>query len=134
LAPWAATKSSPVENDDHYYTVCRYVERNALRACLVDRMEDWTWNGLWSYLHPDNFPTVRLADWPLPRPAHWVDWVNQPLTELELNALRTSARRGRPYGNPGWQESVAKQLGLEFTLRPPGRPRITMPTLPGAPA
>ena len=33
-------KSFPVQEDEHFYTVCRYVERNALRAKLVvsDRM------------------------------------------------------------------------------------------------
>ncbi len=30
-------KSFPVESDDHFLTVCRYVERNALRANLIER-------------------------------------------------------------------------------------------------
>src|SRR5881398_1576643 len=34
-------KSFPVETDEHLYTVLRYVERNALRANLVARAEDW---------------------------------------------------------------------------------------------
>ncbi|MBM4094027.1 MAG: hypothetical protein FJ276_32160 [Planctomycetes bacterium] len=33
-------KSFPVESDEHLYTVCRYVERNAVRAGLVERAED----------------------------------------------------------------------------------------------
>jgi len=32
-------KSFPVDEDDHFYTVCRYVERNPLRAKLVRRAE-----------------------------------------------------------------------------------------------
>ena len=39
-------KSFPVEADDHFYTVCRYVERNALRAKLVKRAEAWPWSSL----------------------------------------------------------------------------------------
>lgn len=34
-------KSFPVEGDDHYLNVARYVERNALRAVLVRRAEQW---------------------------------------------------------------------------------------------
>ena len=34
-------KAFPVEDDDHLVTVLRYVERNALRAELVSRAEDW---------------------------------------------------------------------------------------------
>src|SRR5215212_2545783 len=40
-------KAFPVEDDDHYFTVLRYVERNALRANLVERAEDWRWGSLW---------------------------------------------------------------------------------------
>lgn len=33
-------KSFPTQQDEHFLTVCRYVERNALRAGLVRRAED----------------------------------------------------------------------------------------------
>jgi putative transposase len=114
-------KSFPIEGDDHFYTVCRYAERNAARASLVHRVEDWTWGGLWSYLHAGDCRAIGLADWPLPRATSWSDWVNTPLTESELNAVRTSVRRGRHYGDPQWQESTAEKLGLQYTLRQPGR-------------
>ena len=39
-------KSFPVQSDEHFYTVCRYVERNALRAGLVERAEQWRWGSL----------------------------------------------------------------------------------------
>ena len=34
-------KSFPVQTDEHFLTVARYVERNALRAKLVTGAEDW---------------------------------------------------------------------------------------------
>ena len=34
-------KSFPIQDDDHFLTVCRYVERNALRAKLVNKAEKW---------------------------------------------------------------------------------------------
>jgi REP element-mobilizing transposase RayT len=40
-------KSFPVQEGDHYFTVCRYVERNPLRAHLVRRAEAWRWSSLW---------------------------------------------------------------------------------------
>ena len=30
---------------------------------------------------------------------------------------------GTPFGSPGWVEGAAMALGLEASLRPPGRPR-----------
>src|SRR3954454_23046547 len=40
-------KSFPVQHDGHLLTVCRYVERNALRAGLVERAQLWRWGSLW---------------------------------------------------------------------------------------
>ncbi len=42
-------KSFPIQDDDHFYIVCRYVERNALRARLVKRAEDWRWCSLYRW-------------------------------------------------------------------------------------
>ena len=39
-------KSFPVQDDDHFYTVARYVERNGLRAKLARRAEQWPWGSL----------------------------------------------------------------------------------------
>src|SRR3990167_6604047 len=40
-------KSFPVQNDEHFLQACRYVERNALRARLIDKAEDWRWGSAW---------------------------------------------------------------------------------------
>ncbi|NLX95182.1 MAG: transposase [Rhodopirellula sp.] len=114
-------KSFPVEQDDHFYAVSRYVERNALRAGLVRRSEMWRWSSLW--LSINERLDVSLDAWPLPRPAHWLQYVNGVETEAELAAIRESVRRGRPFGSAVWQRQTARQLGLESTLQPRGRPR-----------
>jgi putative transposase len=59
-------KSFPVEEDDHFYQVCRYVERNPLRANLVTRAELWRWSSLWQFTQQRC--DVELHTWPLPRP------------------------------------------------------------------
>ncbi len=38
-------KSFVIGTGEHLLTVCRYVERNAARASLVERAEDWQWSG-----------------------------------------------------------------------------------------
>jgi putative transposase len=113
-------KSFPIQEDDHFYTVCRYVERNALRANLVSRAERWRWGSLWHQVNPSG--RISLDAWPVPQPADWVDIVNSVETEAELVAVRRSIRRGVPFGDTIWQRSTARSLGLESTLRPQGRP------------
>jgi len=115
-------KSFPVQTDAHFLTVCRYVERNPLRAGLVRRAENWPWSSL---LRPrggkrEGGPT--LTEWPVEKPREWTRWVNEPQTEKELEALRVSVTRGRPFGEDSWVDVIARRLGLECSLRRKGRP------------
>ena len=114
-------KAFPVQDDEHYLTVLRYVERNPLRANAVARSQDWEWSSL--------KPTARsrpeglLSDGPLVKGHGWTNYVNGIETEAELASLRRSVERGTPFGETEWQEATAKSLGLESSLRPRGRPR-----------
>ena len=116
-------KSFPVEEDEHFYTVARYVERNAARANLVRRAEAWRWGSLYRWLRSSAEDKALLAAWPLPRKANWLDHVNAPQTEGELAALRRSVERGSPFGGDAWTERTIRRLGLDSTIRPQGRPK-----------
>ena len=116
-------KSFPIQEDEHFYTVARYVERNALRANLARRAEQWRWSSLYRWLRGSAEDKELLAAWPLPRKANWVDHVNTPQTEAELKAVRQSMKRGSPFGDDSWTDRTVRRLGLESTIRPQGRPQ-----------
>jgi putative transposase len=116
-------KSFPVADDEHFYTLARYVERNPLRANLARRAEEWRWGSLYRWLRGTAEDREVLAPWPLARKAGWLDHVNRPLTDAELLAVRQSIERGRPFGGEAWSDRAVRRLGLETTLRPRGRPR-----------
>ena len=116
-------KSLPVETDEHYYQVARYVERNALRANLVDRAEDWRWGSLHRRVHGTPEQRQLLAEGPLALPRDWRRLVNRPQSEGELQALRRSVLRGQPYGDERWVKLTAQRLGLQSSLRNRGRPK-----------
>ena len=124
-------KSFPIQDDGHFLTVCRYVERNALRAGLVKRAQDWRWGSLWRWLQPLDPDPAMLSPWPIPRLPHWVERVNQPLTESELAAVRRCVQRGTPFGEADWRDAAAERLGLTSTLRPRGRPQVDSARKPG---
>ena len=114
-------KAFPCQDDDHLVTVLRYVERNALRAGLVARAEDWPHGSLASAAGKP-IP-VLLEPGPVPRDAAWVARVNRPMSETELASLRQCVTRGAPYGTESWARATAAELGLESSLRPRGRPK-----------
>jgi putative transposase len=119
-------KSFPIEDDDHLLTVLRYVERNPVRPTLVARADLWRWSSLWRWQHPAEDPDKpTLCAWPIARPADWVARVNRAISKKELEAIRHSVVRGRPFGDEQWQNQTAKSLGLESTFRSRGRPKKT---------
>jgi putative transposase len=116
-------KSFPVQGDRHFLMAARFVEQHALRAGRVQRAEFWQWSSLWRREKGSPEERGLMNEWPVARPADWLRWVNESPTQTELAALRESSRRGRPFGDPIWQARSAEELGLQSTLRPPGRPR-----------
>jgi putative transposase len=114
-------KAFPIQKDEHYLSVLRYVERNPLRAKLVEHAQDWSWSSL-SNLH-EAHPDGLLADGPLPKGSGWTNHVNAAQSDAELGLLRASVNRGTPFGSEAWARRTAAALGLEASLRPRGRPR-----------
>jgi putative transposase len=106
----ARYRAFPVQTDSHFLTVCRYVERNPLRARLVARAEDWPWSSLGQ--NREICHVVPLEPWPVPRPPDWIDQVNRIATVAEESAIRECLRWNRPYGDAEWVQSTSGQLGL----------------------
>ncbi|MEX0654234.1 MAG: transposase [Phycisphaeraceae bacterium] len=131
-------KSFPMQTEGHFLTVARYVERNPLRAGLVGsgRAQDWRWSSLAARrARGEAERQALLSPWPVRgepgrpgvgrwrEPRGWLAKVNRAESPAELEALRLSVQRGRPYGDEAWVEKVAAKLDLGSTLRPRGRPR-----------
>lgn len=116
-------KSFPIQEDEHFLTVCRYVERNALTAGAVKRAENWRWSSLWARRQGDERLKAILSEWPSDRPRSWLALVNEPISEKEVEKIRTCIARNRPYGDEQWQAVQAQRMGLSHTLRGEGRPK-----------
>tara|TARA_R110002049_G_scaffold72490_6_gene187445 strand:+ start:153915 stop:154607 length:693 start_codon:yes stop_codon:yes gene_type:complete len=116
-------KSFPIQSDAHFLTVCRYVERNALRAKLVKRAEDWQFGSLYRWHQRCDREPKLLSKWPIRRPPGWTKRTNAALSQKELEAIRTCVSRGRPFGSEEWVEETCERTGTWSTVRPRGRPR-----------
>ena len=118
-------KSFIVESDAYLLIVCRYVEQNPLRAKLVRRAEDWRWSSLWRDYNECASGGPVMTCLPVDRSEPWVEWVNQPTAERDLEKVRNCVIKGAPYGSTRWIGTMADQLGIQSTLRSRGRPKKT---------
>ncbi len=114
-------KSFPVQDDYHFLTLCRYVERNPVSSGFVDEPQDWRWSAIWHrYTSKDG--TLPYSNWPVDMPKNWLALVNQSLNEKEVIEIRRCVERNRPFGEMVWMHNTASSLGLASAIKPTGRP------------
>ena len=104
-------------------SLLHHVERVPLSAGRVEGAQLWRSCSLWWRVHGSDEIRASLSTWPVERPTNWTARFSAPLTTKERDRLRLSMERGRPYGDDEWVRRTVKQLGLEHTVRPEGRPR-----------
>jgi putative transposase len=120
-------KSFLVQEDNHLLTVLRYVEGNPVRSNIVSSAMDWPWSSFRKRLQ--NVKDSLLSDPPLVLPPDWQNFVDEPLTPMEIEKFAVSLRRQRPFGLPEWQTRICKEMDLGSTLTPRGRPRTKKSSL-----
>ena len=116
-------KSLPVDMGGPFMTLVRYVERNARRAGLAPRAEDWPWSSVHVRLLGKAEEKQMLSPWPVPEPADYLKWLNQSQGKEEIAEIRQAIKRNRPYGSEKWTATAVTQFGLESTTRSRGRPK-----------
>jgi putative transposase len=114
-------KSFIIQKDIHLLMVLRYVEGNPVRAGLAGSAKEWTWSSHGEVIKKRE--RILVDEVPIELPVAWDKYVDEPLTEKELKKLRQAVNRQSPYGSCEWQIQACKELGLESTIRPRGRPK-----------
>jgi len=116
--------SSLVDVDTYLWSVCRYIERNPVRARLVDGPIKYKWSSAkfnTSLGHKDNFIEPIWNDY-LNR-EDYVEFLNRPETESEISRIRQSTLKGIPIGREEFIREITRKLGFSINTRPKGRPR-----------
>lgn len=118
-------KSFLCQNDGHFLTLVRYVERNAKKANLVKSAVDWKWSSVWRRDKGTAKEKELLCSWPVDIPRDYLDWLDEVQSADEEEALEKAEQRGRPYGSEQWVSGVVSKFGLQTTIRERGRQKVT---------
>ncbi|MBX6423772.1 transposase [Thermosulfurimonas sp. F29] len=112
---WRAKYHSSIVDHEHYlWKVMRYIERNPVRAGLVEWPEDYPYSSA-----SKNRIGSQFLDEPPFTPetkAYYLEWRRQPEPPELLAFLRQNSRKNRPLGPPDF----ARRFGFEERKR--GRP------------
>ncbi|MBU1557553.1 transposase [Patescibacteria group bacterium] len=116
-------KSFICQDDSHFLTLVRYVERNPKKANLVKKAENWKWGSVWRRESGTEKQRKLLSEWIISEPKSYLKYLNEPQNESEEKAIQNSILRGNPYGGDSWKAKIIKKFKLETTIRPQGRPK-----------
>ncbi len=116
-------KSFIIQSSKYFLQVCRYVERNAVRAKLVKVAEAWRWSSVWRKEKGSLEQKKLLARWPVSTPTDYLEWVNEKDTKETIDMIRTSVQKGKPFGSSAWTAHMIDTYKLTATLRGSGRPK-----------
>jgi hypothetical protein len=103
---------------------CRFtlgVERSSVALRIVACFNENSKLGPLGEFQPGADGSLLTRD-PVPLPSNWLAIVQEPQSEVEVEANRSSIARGRPYGSPLWQKRAAREARVRIHARSP-RPR-----------
>ena len=114
-------KSNPM-GEDYLYSAVRYIERNPVRAGIVENAEDYCWSSAKTHAHGQN--DKLLSDFHLTSEIKdWASYLRDETCESEKNLLRSHAHSGYPLGNDEFIDSLERKLGMSLRKKRPG-PRL----------
>ncbi len=110
---WENRYYSTVLDERHLWAAVRYIERNPVRAGMVERAELYAWSSARAHCSAVSNPYLS-ASRPFPGPIeNWSGWLEcEPESDLTaVAALRQNSRTGWPTGSSEFIERLASQLG-----------------------
>ncbi|MBE0656086.1 MAG: transposase [Bryobacteraceae bacterium] len=122
---WQERYFSTPMDDGHTIRAMAYVERNPLRANMVQAAEEFVWSSASVHVRGrDESGRIEMQPWAgWYSPERWKEVLAVGLEEEGWrDRLREATRRGLPFGASQWVGEVERQCGRDLSFRPPGRP------------
>ena len=121
---WQGRYFSSALDDTYLWSAIRYIERNPVRAKMVERAEDYPWSSAAVHcgIKVSSLLTRMSAKESLVHQAEWSDWLKLPDDEHYLEILRRNADKGLPCGSDQFISSLERISGRSLRFRPQGRP------------
>lgn len=117
--------STIVEQESYLWAVVRYIERNPIRAGIVERAEDYLWSSAKAHILRVRDSILTGEKW-LPDGEYksYRDFLSYEEKDKE-DSIRKATQTGRPFGSVKFMKSLERILARDIFPRNVGRPRLT---------
>ncbi len=122
---WQARFHSVAMDEKHFWAAMLYVERNPVRAGLVEQAGDWAWSSARAHLGLTPNPILDMIEWRTRwNSSSWNSWLSNCPADAELEArIRVATLSGLPLGAEEFRQDLQARFGIQTGPRRPGRPR-----------
>ncbi|MGQ0586502.1 MAG: transposase [Gammaproteobacteria bacterium] len=123
---WQGRFFSSTLDEAYLWAAIRYVERNPVRAGMVERAERYRWSSASAHCGLGADPTLtRDAAWleAVRSVDDWPAWLADFDRPVHLDTLREHVRRSLPCGSGEFVRGLELRAGLPLVPKPRGRPR-----------
>jgi len=116
---WQSRFFSSALETSHMWNAIRYVERNPVRAGMVDKGESYRWSSAPFHcgLRSED-PFISLASPLVGSMENWSEWLATSGSECDVDLLRRNTRTGRPSGPPEFVHLLEQILGRQIVPGP----------------
>ena len=120
---WQGRYYSTVLDERHFWAAVRYVERNPVRAGLVEHAWDYLWSSAPAHCQMRVDPLIAIDQAELDHVGNWQQFLSAGDDDAERE-LRAKSRTGRPCGSEAFIRKLESLLGRTLLPRKPGpKPR-----------
>lgn len=110
-------------DEKYLWAAVHYVERNPVRAGLVERAEDYPWSSAATHCG-HNRDDILSSDFPPPGIIEdWRKWLHESDNPEDSDMLRQNTQRGLPCGSESFVSKLEKLFDRSLSFRPRGRPK-----------
>lgn len=111
-------KSVPLD-ERYLYAAVRYVERNPVRAGIVQKAQEYQWSSAGSHVYnTDNKVLSRF--YLMEEIDNWADYLAQDDDEVHMRIIRRHSETGRPIGSEHFIRGLEDRLGRILLKQRPG--------------
>ncbi|GAX62655.1 transposase and inactivated derivative [Candidatus Scalindua japonica] len=112
--------SCPIDKNEYYWAVVKYIEMNPVRAGIVKKPELWDWSSASEHIKGEHDGKINLHKWSKEDREQYMELI---LDEKNENNIRKATSTGRPLGGVNFFEKLRGILNRDLSRKKGGRPR-----------
>jgi len=114
--------SAIVDKESYLWSVCRYIERNPVRAKIVDEPIQYLWSSARYNASKQKNSFIEPIWQNSDERKEYTEFLNIPDDKNDIENIAKSTYAGRPIGSEDFFDKLVNTLGIVIKKRPIGRP------------